>query len=301
MNHITGRLYKDEKDFQTLIDLLTALRPPEHLDAYPVRVDIEENLASDQVRANTRLWFDEGQPIGWALVDEFNNLLWEFDRRYEELLGAQIVEWAETCLRKSPGRGEAATLDASCRENYADRIAFLKRHGFQQTDVTSVSMARDLSQPIPEPKLPPGFMIRPLAGSSEAEAVAAMHRLAFGTDNMTTEYRLAIMSTSEYDLSLDLIVSAPDGSIVANCICSMNEQEKTGRTDPVATHPAYQGKGLARALLARGLQLLKERGALSAHFGTRGDNLAMQKTGQSVGFTLESKTIWFSKPVNDLA
>lgn len=46
MNRITSRNYKSEKDFQTMIDLLAALRPPEHRDAYPVRVDIEENLAS---------------------------------------------------------------------------------------------------------------------------------------------------------------------------------------------------------------------------------------------------------------
>jgi GNAT superfamily N-acetyltransferase len=114
---------------------------------------------------------------------------------------------------------------------------------------------------------------------------------------MTTENRLAIMNTSEYDPSLDLVVVAPDGRIVANCICSVNEQEKVGSTDPVATHPNDQGKGLARALLARGMQLFKERGMLFAQFGTRGDNFVMQRTGESVGFKLKYRTLWFSKEV----
>jgi len=297
MNSISSRIYKDEKDFQIILDLLVRIRPPEHLNDYPAKVNLEEDLASAAVRANTRLWFDDGQPVGWAYVDEFNNLMWEIDHRYEESLGSQVVEWGESCVRKALASEEPATLDTNCRENYTARIAFLKRHGFQQTENTNVAMRRDLSQPIPEPKLPQGFVIRPLAGIHEAEAVAAMHRLAFGTDYMTTENRLAIMRTSEYDLSLDMIVVAPDGAIAGNCICSVNEQEKTGSTDPVAIHPRYQGMGLARALLARGMQLLKERGAQSAHFGTRGDNLAMQKTGESVGFKVEHKTIWFSKEV----
>lgn len=297
MNHVTARLYDDEKDFQIMVDLIARVRPPAYLNDYPRKVDIEENLASEAIRLNTRLWFDDGQPVGWAYGDEFNNLWWELDPKYEEPLGSQIIAWGEACLRRKLGKGESTTLDTNCREDYTARIAFLKRYGFRQTENANLAMTRDLSEPIPEPKLPPGFVIRPLAGRHEAEAVAAMHRAAFGTDFMTTENRLAIMHTSEYDLSLDLIVVAPGGSIAANCICSVNEPEKAGAIDPVATHPRYQGLGLARALLARGMQLLRERGMSSAHFGTSGSNVAMQRTGESVGFKVEHKTIWFSKEV----
>jgi ribosomal protein S18 acetylase RimI-like enzyme len=115
---------------------------------------------------------------------------------------------------------------------------------------------------------------------------------------MTTENRLAIMNTSDYDPSLDLLVIAPDGTIAAYCTCSVNEREKKGSTDPVATHPKYQRMGLSRGLLLTGLRLLKEHGMTSAHLGTSGDNVAMQKTAESVGFTMEYKTIWFSKEVN---
>ncbi len=296
MNHITSRLYQGEKDFHVMIDLIVRLRTPERLSDYPDKVNLEENLASAAIRTNTRLWFDEDQPVGWAFVDEFNNIWWELEDKYEEILGSQIVEWGETCIRKM-ANGESATLDTSCREDYTARIAFLKRHGFQPTETTTVRMIRILSEPIPGSKLPEGFTIRPLAGKQEAEAVAAMHRAAFGTDYMTTENRLAIMNTSEYDLSLDLVVIAPDGTIAGNCICSVNAQEKAGSTDPVATHPRYQGLGLGGALLLTGLRLLKERGMLSAHLGTSGDNIAMQKLASSVGFSVEYKTLWFSKDV----
>ncbi len=297
MNSLSSRLYKDETDFQIMAELISRVRPPEHLNDYPRKVDIEENLVSSVVRANARLWFDEGHLIGWAYVDEFNNIWWELEDKYQESLGGPIVEWGEACIRKALNKEGSSTLDTSCRENYAARIAFLKQHGFRQTDATTVRMVRPLSEPIPEPRLPPGFAIRALAGAGEAEAVAAMHRLAFGTDYMTTENRLAIMSTSEYDPSLDLVAVAPDGTLAGNCICSVNVQEQTGMTDPVATHPRYQQMGIARALLLTGLHLLKERGILSAHLGTSGDNIVMQKTAASVGFRLEYKTLWFSKEV----
>jgi len=301
MSRISSHLYQDEKDFQIILDLLAKVRPPTHLNDYPVKVDIEENLASEEIRANTRLWFDDGKPVGWAYVDEFNNLRWEIDGQYGERIGAEIVEWGESCIRKKLANGETSTLDASCREDYAERISFLKRHGFRQTQDTTIYMTRPLSEPIPEPELPQGFVIRPIKGTEEAEAVASMHRAAFGTEYMTTESRLVIMNTSEYDPSLDLLVIAPNETVAAYCTCSVNDQTKVGLTDPVAAHPSYQRMGLARALLLKGMQMLKERGMKSAHLGTSGDNTSMQKTAESVGFTVEYRTIWFSKEVNSLA
>jgi len=297
MSHISTRIYEDEKDVQTILDLISRIRPPKYLYNYPVKADIEENLASAATRANTRLWFDNEHPIGWAFVDQFDNLSWELDSQYEEQLGEDLVEWGEACIRKKLTDRRTATLDANCREDYGTRISFLSRHGFAQTGETNVFMSRDLSQPIAEPNLPPGFVIRSIAGAQEAEAVASTHRAAFGTDYMTTENRLIIMNTSDYDPSLDLLVTAPDGTIAANCICSANQISKTGSTDPVATHPSFQRLGLARALLLTGLRCLKERDMSSAHLGTSGNNLAMQRTALSAGFRVAYKTLWFSKEV----
>jgi ribosomal protein S18 acetylase RimI-like enzyme len=158
-------------------------------------------------------------------------------------------------------------------------------------------MVRKLAEPIPEPQLPQGFIIRPVSGTQEAEAIASTHRAAFGTEYMTIENRLAIMNTSEYDPSLDLVAVAPDGTIAAYCTCSVNETNKEGSTDPVATHPQFQRMGLARALLLTGMKILKERGMETACLGTSGANLAMQKTAESVGFHVDFRVLWFEKKV----
>lgn len=297
MNQLTSRTYEGEKDFQIIIDGLKKFRPAKYISDFPGQTDIEEKLAVEDIRANTRLWFDGGQSIGWAYVDDFNNLHWEMDDQYTDLIGDELVAWGDACIRKKLANGETATLDTNCREDYTARISFLQRHGFQQTGDTNVAMTRSLFTPIPDPVLPQGFAIRPIKGVEEAEAVATMHRAAFGTEYMTTENRLIIMSTSGYDPTLDLLAIAPNGDIAAYCSCSVNNETKIGMTDPVATHPTYQRLGLSRALLLTGMRLLKEGGMASAHLGTSGDNIAMQKTAESVGFTIEHRTAWFSKTV----
>ncbi len=297
MSPIFSRLYKDEKDFQIIIDLLNRIRPADRINEFPAKTNIEENLAVEEVRANTKLWFDGDQPIGWAYVDDSHNLLWELEKRYTETVGAEMVAWGMDSIRKTLGADETSTLDASCREDNLERLAFINQHGFHQIDVVSVGMKRNLFEPIAMPELPTGFSIRAVKGTEEAEAVASTHRSAFGTDTMTTENRLIIMNTSEYDPALDLVVIAPDGSIAAYCTCSVN-LSREGYTAPVATHPRFQRLGLAKALLLKGMHLLKERGMESANLGTSGSNIAMQKTAESAGFFLDHKTLWFEKEVN---
>jgi hypothetical protein len=298
MTHIFGRRYKGEKDLSTILDFTTRVRPPEHRNDYPGRVDLEEAFASVIAPKNTRLWFAEDSLIAWAHVDGYNNLIWELDQQYTEQLGEEIVRWGKQCVRSNLSNAGEGSLYAHCRDSYTEKMAFLKQQGFNQLEDTTLTLIRSLSEPIPMPELPAGFLLRPILGKQEAEAVAAMHRAAFDTEYMTTENRLIIMSTSGYDPSLDLVVIAPNGSIAANCICSVNLQQRIGFTDPVAAHPRFQGIGLVRALLLTGMRLLKERGMSSARLGTSGNNVRMQRSAESVGFKVEYKTIWFKKDVD---
>ena len=290
------RTYSTPQDLQSMIALLNMARPVEQLTDYPDNVDLHELLQSAVVQANTRLWFDDEQLIAFALVDEFNNLLFDCLPGQLDLLGDEIIQWGLSRLNN-----EAKSLDATCRESDRARVTFLEKHGFARTTTETISMRRDLDEPIPDPVLPAGFIIRSVKGEEEADALAELHRLAFDTDHVTTEARLTWMRVPEYDPSLDLVAIAPDDTFAAYCMCSIShEQNQTtgsleGQTDPLATHPRYQKMGLAKALLLTGLSLLKERGMKTACLDTSGDNIAMQKTAQSVGFYISHKKLWFEK------
>ncbi len=299
-------LYRAPADLEAMIQLLLSVRSPKSISDYPGIVDLRELLSLPETRATARLWeTEEGYLAGFALVDSVNNLLFELDPRLVTAeIEYQVVAWGLGCV--SPGyhgNRAARSLDATCSLENTARRAFLERHGFVRVPGETVTMARSLNGPIPTPYLPPGFTIRPVAGEQEVEAYVALHRAAFGTQNMTVEYRLAIMRSPDYIPELDLVVVAADGTLVALCVCRISPAENNpslrlnGWTDPVATHPSYRRRGLSRALLLSGLSLLKERGMEEARLSTNGDNISMIRTASEVGFSISSAIYWYSKPV----
>ena len=302
----TGRLYSGARDLQSMCDLLVAARPADRVTEYPSIVDLHEVLALTQVQDNTRLWFDaQDQIVGFAFVDHYSNLCFELDHQAAHPgIELEMVSWGEECVRRAAKEsGKSCRLNASCCDSDTERMALLERHGFVRQKGQALRMVRSLNEPIPTPQVPAGFSIRHVTDEHEVEALVALHRAAFGTENMTVQERLAMMGVPEYDPELDLLAVAPDGRFAATCMCSISQEENelTGRnegySDPIATHPDFQRRGLARALLLTGFHRLKQRGVDVAGLGTSSENTAMRQTAQSVGFHVQSTVLWFSKPV----
>ncbi len=255
-------------------------------------------MGRPSIQEMTRLWIGEnGDLVAFAFVLEpYNNLVFEIALNAGRNVEDDLISWAFKSADRSMG-----TLDTSCRDDDLARITLLERYSFIRMDDSTLHMVRNLKETLPLAKLPEGFTIRSIIGESEVDAIVALHQAAFGTSNMTREERLVIMHAPDYDPSLDLIVIAPDGRMAGYCTCSISTVEnklsgvKAGHTDPVAVHPDFQGRGLARALLLTGARLLKEHGMDLAKLGTSSDNFAMQKAAESAGFQVYSKRIWFSK------
>ncbi len=293
----SSRSYTHPHDLARVLTFHAIARPGERIDEYPGATDLEELLSEPGNQRNTRLWFDKtGQLCAYAILSEDTLLFDSLEGQptsYEE----HILQWAIESL--DPAQFDS--LWTTCRDDNSTRINFLQAHGFQLQPDAALHYARSLQQPIPQPSLPPGFSIRPLHGEAEAPAAAELHRAAFGTGYMTTENRLNMMRTSDYDPTLDLLAIAPDGRLAAYCMVAIHaaENQRTGRkeghTDPLATHPQFQRMGLARALLLTGLRLLQKRGIQTARLGTDSENIAMQKTAESLGFTLIHKNLRFKK------
>ncbi|MBN2051818.1 MAG: GNAT family N-acetyltransferase [Spirochaetales bacterium] len=301
-----SRLFRGAQDLQFMIDLVLRVRPARRITDYPSPEDLREVLSLAEVRRYTRLWFDaEEQPTGFAFVDQSNNLCFDFDRqRAGPGIEGEMVTWGEQCLRDRMAEGgNRITLDASCREDDREKVAFLEDCGFRRQNLRTLHLLRSLDQPIPEPRLPEGFSVRVVEGEHEAAALVELHRAAFGTEEMTVEERLAMMRVPGYNREMDLLVVAPDGRLAAYCLCSISEEEnertgrKAGYTDPVATRPEYRRLGLAKALLLTGLRALKARGMDTAALGTSSENESMLKAAESVGFRIESSWLWYAKVV----
>jgi len=297
LSDFTNYAYSGSCDKKAILELVK-LRPIDRLQDYPGPADQQEVFSLPTSQASIRLWkTSDSRLAGYALSlkgQSFASLAFEYLSEFANgNLGDEMVSWGEQSFRNNY-QGQATELVTNIRADDQHRMRLLKRHAFRLLPERILKLARLLAEPIPPPVLSPGFEIRPLAGDSQVAAWVAMHRAAFGTQNMTLEYRQAWMSVEDYDPQLDLVALAPDGSLAAYVFASIHPEEnslcgqKTGYTDPVGTHPLYRRRGLCRALLLTALQLLKNRGMEIAYLSTSSENIAVQRVAQSVGFRVVS-------------
>ena len=80
-----------------------------------------------------------------------------------------------------------------------------------------------------------------------------------------------------------------DGRIAASCWTKVHElhPERFGEIYVISVDPAFQGRGLGRVMLTRGLQYLRQRGVHRAVLFVDADNLSAQSLYRSLGFSVE--------------
>jgi len=133
--------------------------------------------------------------------------------------------------------------------------------------------------------------------------MVALHQAAFGTQNMTIENRRTIMRNPAYIPELDLLLEAPDGTLATFCYCTIPREanELSGRSEGeiaiIGTSPAYQKRGLGRAMLLAGLQRLKDFGVEMATLGTSSENGGAHSVYFSAGFRVSYRSLWYAKSI----
>lgn len=155
----------------------------------------------------------------------------------------------------------------------AVRQDLLTRLGFEQYRIWDHITERNLSEPLPEPHLPPGFTFRP-ATHADAEQLASVRNHAFGggTDWTGPTYRDEVMTKPGYDPDRELVVVAPTGQLAALTILRLDELNRVGQLEPVATDPPFHRRGLACAMLLHALAELHGRGMRTATIEHAADN-----------------------------
>lgn len=162
--------------------------------------------------------------------------------------------------------------------------------------------------PVDVPPLPPGLELRPVA-REHYPAIWQANREAFrdhwgGSDESEAAMR-RFLESPEADPSLWLI--AWDGEeVVGGVINAIRPAEnealgiRRGWLDSVFTRRRWRRRGLARALIARSLVLLRERGMTSAALGVDGDNeQGALGLYQEAGFAVHDRFVAFRKPMQD--
>ncbi|EFH83714.1 GNAT family N-acetyltransferase [Ktedonobacter racemifer] len=302
----TTRAYVEEVDREAVLALRRVCTTPENVVDYPSLTDLHEflNPVRREQHTHIRLWEDsKGRLLAYANValpsSSFSFLI--HPMAWETSIPAEIIAYATAVRAASGADGEERELGTNCRDSDEQRLCYLLQAGFELEEGEVPVMVRTLADEIPEPEPPVGYKLRHIVGEEEVEACVALHRAAFGTQNMTVEQRLSIMREPDYDPRGDLVIEAPDGALVSYCICLVHPEENAqsgrnwGYTDPIGVHPDYQRRGLGKAVLLGGLRYLKARDVDTASFMTSSDNAAMLGLGTAAGFHRFYAYHWLSK------
>jgi ribosomal protein S18 acetylase RimI-like enzyme len=147
---------------------------------------------------------------------------------------------------------------------------------------------------VAEPVLPAGYRLGAVRDRDDVVGRVEAHRAAFAPSDLTLEKYDRVRRTWPYRAELDRVVATDDGVVVAFCTAWIDEAHASGLLEPVGTHPAYQRRGLAKAVCLDALRALREAGARSAQVAYESD--AALATYQAIGFEPRWDEVSFRRP-----
>jgi len=216
-------------------------------------------------------------------------------------LAWQMYDWAEekiTALVRRQGGRDIRTMWVAERDDAL--IYHLERRGFGRDKGYLIQHLRWLEGSIATQELPEGFYVRRMAGEREIPSRAAASHAAFVSDMAEDRYQaryLGFLHSPVYRPELDIVAIAPDGRVAAFCNGWLDFTNRVGLFEPVGTHPDFQRKGLAKAILAEGMRRMMAYGMRTAIVCAEHDNLPARRLYQSMGFQPDNRLWTYARPV----
>jgi ribosomal protein S18 acetylase RimI-like enzyme len=262
------------------------------------------------MRERIRLWIRSDEVIAWAwfMPPDAADLFLRADvspvdrRGLVAAIGDWLVErvmWWSATSTDAPETPVSTILTWSLDADDALQ-GDLTAAGFTPDAEPEYSMFHrrlDDDRPLPEAPLPPGYLVRPVRLPSELEARVEVHRAAFAPSKMTLEKHTRLLDLPGYTPDHDLVVEAPDGSLVAFTLVWWDPVARAGEFEPVGVHPDHQRRGLGRAVNVEGLRLLRQLGAIDAIVFSRQTNAASEALYASAGFDRLTTVRRWSRPL----
>ena len=170
-----------------------------------------------------------------------------------------LLERAEDAAR---ARGRAA-IDVSVRETDAELLRALVALGYAPSGQFGAELVWRIDGEPPRAVLPGGHRFVTFTPSMD-DAYIELHRAAWSTIRPSA-YRRAlhdiVTSMPQFDRAMVPLVAAPDGTLAAYCIGWFDPVSRWTEIEPLGTHPAHRGAGLAHAVVREVIHRSWQRGA----------------------------------------
>lgn len=303
------RPYGGESDLQALVDLFDACEQVDQLESSTSIAQLRRSFEAPSVGhdRDLRLWEnDQGHLMGFSELwimepteDELANAWITFSVHPNARggdLAQQIIAWAEERMSEvGRERQGQPKLMAASRNSQEDRIAILKDCGFVENRHL-LRLSRSLTETIPAPQLPEGFIVRSVCAEKDTQAWVDLRNQAFidhwGYRPLTVEnYKHLFLQNPNYLPDLDLVAVDPKGQFASFCYCSISTNKnaqlgsKESWVEYLATGQDFRRRGFAKAMLLHGLHRLKALNMEIVKIGFDSENaFGARKLYESVGF-----------------
>lgn len=223
-------------------------------------------------------------------------------------IGRTLVRWAEARAREIEAGGTAegeAYVSTFVDGNAHERERLLLEEGYEPVRYSYYMETPDLDH-IPDVPMPPGLEIRPALPEHHRaiwDASSEAFRDHWGATEATDEDFTTF--TNHPFFQPDLWVVAWDGDQVAGSILNFINHEynalkgrRLGYTESISVRRPWRRLGLARALLARSMQLHKELGMAQTGLGVDTENPSgALRLYESMGYQVVAKSTTYRKPL----
>lgn len=315
------RPFDPGRDFPAMVELIAAANHHDAIDYFPtpegLALDWAPSPRFDPVRDHAVLE-DEGRFIAAAGVDWRERAgkivhrieIWIHPEARRRGYGRRLLAWAEARARESVADGSGGPpelphfLGGGVDRSKPEQIRFAEMAGYEPIRYGFV-MRRPLDQPIPELSLPAGLEVRPVTPEQ--------HRAIWEADTeaFKDHFESAVRDEADFsqfydhpDVDTSLWRVAWDGDEVAGSVVNgiyPHENAELGLDigwlDHVSVRRPWRRRGLASALIARSLAVLRDRGMSLGALGVDAEN----PTGalgvyERLGFTPHQTWVTYRKP-----
>jgi mycothiol synthase len=319
---LTLRGFDHATDLRPMVELISAVNAFDDVPYFPtvesLGIDWAPTPRFDPAR-DAVVAFDEARLVGAAqhvwrqrddkVVHQIEVWVHPDDRRrgLGTLLLASGEERARQAVADGSGgpAGLAHLLHLGVPRHVRPGMAFAEARGYVPTRYGFV-MRRDLAEPIPHVALPDGLEVRAVTPDQ--------HRQIWDADieAFRDHWEASVRTEDDFihffrnpDLDTSMWQVAWDGGEVAGSVMNTiypeenaNVGVEVGWLDHVSVRRPWRGRGLASALIAGSLAVLKERGMAFAALGVDAEN----PTGalgvyERVGFRPHQQWVTFRKPL----
>jgi mycothiol synthase len=304
---LTSRLYQAETDLESMLDMLMQARwrTDDWHYAHVGELLFAFFMVACHLEAkeHIRLWHDDGQLVGYAILGEDPSLDFQVLPGYEwRGIEAEAMAWTKARLAELRQRDQkqwGGRLVSGSRQDNPQRIVFLEQHGFRLGgEFSEVNMIRSLDEPIPEAKIPAGCHVRAVETAEIPNRAVAQRDVwqPWTVGNVTDDDYTAFMRLPGYHRDLDIVAVAPDGAIAAYVNGWIDPVNRIGDFGPVGARPAYRRQGLTRAVLLEGLRRMRARGMDRVCVSTGVSNTPARSLYESVGFQIVNRYLEYVRP-----